>query len=105
MKSFKSYLLIAVFALTTVCAPNAFSNAVKPVGGIDVIVKKTPGTAARQTAKSNADGTFSVNVSAPGTYTISYASGKHKGEVIETFTATKAGRHDIAMNSIQNLKR
>ena len=92
MKSFKSYLLIAVLSLSTVFVPNAFPGAVSPVKGIDVIVKKDPGnSAARAVATPNKDGTFSVNLPGPGTYTISYASGPHKGEVIETITATKAG--------------
>ena len=89
MKSLKSYLLIAVLSLSTLFVPSAFANAVQPVKGIDVIVKKNPGTASRQTATTNADGTFSVSLPAPGNYTIQYASGPHKGEVITTVTATK----------------
>lgn len=91
MKSFKTYLLIAVFALSTVFAPSAFTSATRPVRGIDVVVQKNPGTSSRQTATPNPDGTFSVILPGAGIYTIKYASGPDKGKVITTVTATKAG--------------
>ena len=91
MKSLKSYLLIAVVSLSTLLVPSAFANAAAPVRGIDVIVKKgfCSTCSSRQMATANADGTFSVNLPASGNYTITYASGPHKGEVITSVTATK----------------
>jgi len=82
MKSLKSYLLIAVLSLSTLFVPSAFANATTPVKGIDVIVRKNPGTAARQHVTVNADGSANVNLSASGKYTITYADGPMKGKVL-----------------------
>jgi hypothetical protein len=90
MKSLKSYLLIAVLSLSTVLVPSAFANATQPVRGIDVIVKKNPGSAARQHATVNADGSANVNLSAAGKYTITYADGPMKGKVLWSGEVRKA---------------
>ena len=91
VKSFKSYLLIAILSLSTVSVPSAFSSNVTPVKGIDVIVQKNPGGSARQTATVDKNGNLSVELPGPGNYTIKYADGPKKGQVIKTVTVTKAG--------------
>jgi hypothetical protein len=80
-----------------VFVPSVVTASNKPVTGIDVIVKKLPCpcSSARQTATPNKDGSFSVNLPGAGKYTITYADGPKKGQVITTITATKAGKTGI----------
>ena len=93
MKSFKSYLLIAVFVLSTVFVPNAFANASKPVRGIDVVVQKDPGnSASRQHVTPDKDGKIAVALPGPGKYTIKSAEGK----VLWSGTVTKAEKVSLA---------
>jgi hypothetical protein len=91
MKSLKSYLLIALFALSTVCVPSVFATSVKPVKGIDVVVQKNPGnSASRQHATVGADGKIMIKLAEPGTYTIKYADGSSKGKVLWSGEVKKA---------------
>ena len=86
-----SYLLVAVLGLSAIFAPNGFANSNKPVRGIDVVVLKEPGSASRtQHATVNADGSIMVKLAEPGDYTIKYAEGPLKGQVIKTVKAEKA---------------
>ena len=95
MKHLKSSIFLSILCLSLASSQFALGGSVKPVKGIDVIVQKccpTP-SSSRQTATPNKDGTFTIQLSEPNTYTISYASGPKKGKVIETVTVTKAGSH------------
>lgn len=95
MKHMKSSLLLAILCLSLASSQFALGGSVKPIRGVDVIVQKccpTP-SSSRQTATPNNDGTFTIQLPGPSTYTISYASGPNKGKVIETVTVTKAASY------------
>ncbi len=96
MKALRSLLVLIVIIFTVNVGsaqkgPQSTDSATKPIRGIDVIVKKDPGSAARQTAQPNKDGSFSVNLPEPGQYTITYANGAMKGQLIKEMTVSKAG--------------
>jgi hypothetical protein len=57
----------------------------------DLKKAESPGTASRQQhATVSADGIANVNLSAPGKYTITYASGPMKGKVLWSGEVKKA---------------
>jgi len=97
MKHLKAYLIVAILAFSFASSQHSLASQTRPVKGIDVVVQKEPGnTNTRQTAKPNKDGSFTVELPGPGKYTISYADGPKKGQVIKTVTATKAGPVSVA---------
>lgn len=61
-------LLVATL-LTGLALPGAFASNAHPVPGVDIIVRKKPGTTAHRTA-SGRDGRFTVEGLEPGTYEI-----------------------------------
>jgi hypothetical protein len=93
MKSFKSYLLIAVFALSTVFVPSAFTSSGAPVRGIDVVVLKNPGTSARQHVTPDKNGKIDIQLPGPGNYTIKDT----KGKVLWSGSVTKAEKVSLAV--------
>jgi hypothetical protein len=58
----------------------------------------------RQRIAANSDGTFTINLPKPGKYSISYADGRKKGQIIKTVEVTKAGPVSFAnpISSLQN---
>jgi hypothetical protein len=85
MKSWRSYLLITVFGLSTIFAPSLSATT------IEIYIRTHPKkTGTRQRVTVNPDGTANVKLSAPGNYTITYAEGPNKGKVIWSGEVTKA---------------
>ncbi len=97
MKHLKSYIIIALLAFTASIVsaqkgPQSTDNASKPIKGIDVVTLKDPGnSASRQTAQPDGHGGYTVDLPGAGSYTISYANGPKKGQVIKKVTVQKAG--------------
>ncbi len=97
MKHLKSYIIIALLAFTASVVsaqkgPQSADSAVRPVRGIDVVTLKNPGnSASRQTAQPDGHGGYTVDLPGAGSYTISYANGPKKGQVIKQVTVQKAG--------------
>ena len=73
-----SVTVLAAFALTMICllsaaaqkGPQATASSVKPVRGIDVIVKKNPGNSAARTGTTNGEGEVEFVGLEPGNYSL-----------------------------------
>ena len=92
MKYIKSYGLVAVISVSMFSSGFLEAGQIAPVKRIDVIVKKDPGNSSgRQIATLNKDGNYTVQLPAAGRYTITYANGPKKGQVIKIVTVGKAG--------------
>jgi hypothetical protein len=72
-------------------ATAAFAVEGNPVGGIGVDVESSPGGIIISQTQTNGNGAFTFQAAKPGTYVAKYTSGPKKGQVIKTFTVTKAG--------------
>ena len=93
MKYFGAYIVAALLAFTFASSQDAWANAAKQEGGIEVTVRRVPGNnpALWRTASSDGHGGYTVDLPAAGRYTISYANGPKKGQLMQRVSAQKAG--------------
>ncbi len=106
MKSL-SLCIIAIFIVTV-----AQAGSVRPIKGVDVIVKKNPGNSSARTVTSDADGAFTVRGLEAGSYTLTfnpcpYATGKNynasKSNTVTRFVIDNPGVKSISVEFTYNV--
>ena len=98
MKYLGTYIVAALLTFTFASSQDVSANATKPEGGVEVTIRKVPGNnpALWRTASSDGRGGYTVDLPAAGRYTISYANGPKKGQLMQRVSVQNAGRTKFA---------
>jgi hypothetical protein len=100
MRSLKSYLLIAALSLIAISVQGTAIIRSKSNICNNLTIQCTsctPPTTTTQAATADKNGHIVIQVSKAGTYKVSAADGPKKGQVLETVTATKAGKISLSV--------